>query len=81
MAGYAALYRAEIEAHRETRRRLTSAHDFAESFREYIRAKSLHQDVLEFMLVRHLGEDGAKRILDACERNNVTATVGQDVNK
>lgn len=68
MTAYSKLYDAELTAHRETKRELVRANDLICVFREFIRAKGMHQEILEYILVKHLGEDKAREILgDAAE--------------
>lgn len=70
MTRYAHIYDQELQAHEKTRQRLAVANAFIASFREFVRAKGLHHEVLEFLLVRHLGEAEALKILGDDEQSD-----------
>jgi hypothetical protein len=63
MTRYSELYERESLALRETKRELALANEFVTCFREFVRARDLHHDFLEFLLVRHLGETEAVKFL------------------
>lgn len=72
MPRYSHLYAEEEAAHQRTRERLVVANDLVASFRDFIQAKRMQGEFLEFIIARHLGEDEAKRILGTDEQGNKT---------
>lgn len=63
MAGYAHLYQQEREAHAKTRRDLIALRDFVRTIRGFILEKDLHEEVLEWVLRHHMGDERAEELM------------------